>query len=85
MLEEIRTTINRNGRVVIPAAFRKALGVEVGDEVVLRMEDDELRITTQRRRIRRAQRRARQYLKPGASLVKELLAERREAAKREHD
>jgi AbrB family looped-hinge helix DNA binding protein len=83
MEEEIRQRVNQNGRVVIPAAFRKALGIEVGDEVVLRLQGDELRITTQLRRIQRAQRRARQYVKPGTSLVRELLAERREAAKNE--
>ena len=83
MPDETRTRVNENGRVVIPSAFRKALGIEVGDEVVLRIEDDELRITTQQRRIQRAQRRARKYLKPGISLVDELIAERREAAKRE--
>jgi AbrB family looped-hinge helix DNA binding protein len=83
MEKEIRQRVNENGRVVIPAAFRKALGIEVGDEVVLRIQDDELRITTQQRRIQRAQRRARQYVKPGTSLVRELLAERREAAKNE--
>ncbi len=82
MSEEIRTRVNENGRVVIPSSFRKALGIEVGDEVVLRIEDDELRITTQQRRIQRAQRHARQYVK-GGSLVDELLAERRAAAKRE--
>jgi AbrB family looped-hinge helix DNA binding protein len=82
MLEEARARVNENGRVVIPSSFRKALGIEIGDEVVLRIEDDELRITTQQRRIRRAQRRARQYVK-GASLVDELLAERRAAAKHE--
>lgn len=81
--EEIRQRVNQNGRVVIPAAFRKALGIEIGDEVVLRLQGDELRITTQQRRIQRAQRRARQYVKPGTSLVRELLAERREAAKNE--
>jgi transposase len=59
------------------------LGIEVGDEVVLRIEDDELRITTQQRRIQRAQRRARKYVKGGTSLVSELLAERREAAQNE--
>ena len=80
---EARMKVNENGRVVIPASFRKALGINVGDEVVLRIEDDELRITTMKRRIERAQRRARQYLKPGVSLVDELIAERREAAKRE--
>lgn len=75
--------VSPNGRVVIPASFRKAMGIKAGDEVVLRLEDDELRITTQERRIQRAQSRAQRYLKPGVSLVKELLSERREAAKRE--
>ncbi len=80
---EARARVNENGRVVIPASFRKALGINTGDEVVLRIEDDELRITTQQRLIRRAQRRARRYMKSGTSLVDELLAERRQAAKNE--
>lgn len=80
---ESRIRVNENGRVVIPAAYRKALGIKAGDEVILRMEDDELRITTMKRRIERAQRLVRKYIKPGTSLVDELIAERREAAKRE--
>ena len=83
MEQETRARINENGRVVIPSSFRKALGIEVGDEVVLRLEDDELRITTQQRRIQKAQRRARQHVKRGTSLVDELLAERRESARHE--
>ena len=80
---EIRLKVNENGRVVIPAEFRRALGVDAGDEVILTWKDDEIRITTMQRRIERAQRHARQYVKPGVSLVDELIAERREAAKRE--
>ncbi len=80
---QVRIRINQNGRLVIPSSFREALHIKPGDEVVLRLEDDELRITTQQRRIQRAQQRARRYLKPGTSLVGELLAERREAAKDE--
>jgi AbrB family looped-hinge helix DNA binding protein len=72
-----------NGRIVIPASYRKALGIRVGDEVILRMEDDELRITTMKRRLERARERIRKYVKPGVSLADELIAERREAAKRE--
>ena len=75
--------VNENGRVVIPASYRKALGIKAGDQVILRMEDDELRITTMKHRIERAQRLVRKYVKPGTSLVDELIAERREAAKRE--
>jgi len=80
---ETRMRINENGRVVIPASYRKALGIKPGDEVILRMEDDELRITTMNRRLERARRRIRKYVKPGVSLADELIAERREAAKRE--
>ena len=83
MNTETRTRINENGRVVIPASYRKALGIKAGDEVILRMEDDELRITTMKRRIERAQRLVRKYVKAGTPLVDELIAERREAAKRE--
>jgi AbrB family looped-hinge helix DNA binding protein len=83
MAAETRMRVNANGRVVIPVSYRKALGIEAGDEVILRMEDGELRITTMKRRIERVQRLVRKYVKPGVSLVDELIAERREAAKRE--
>jgi AbrB family looped-hinge helix DNA binding protein len=80
---ETRMRVNENGRVVIPASYRKKLGINVGDEVVLRIEDEELRITTLKRRLEQAQRRVRRYVNPGRSLAAELIAERREAAKRE--
>ena len=80
---ETRMRINENGRIVIPASYRKALGVDVGDEIILRLEDDELRITTMKRKIERAQRIARKYVKPGVLLSDELIAERRAEAKRE--
>lgn len=78
---EARLRVNENGRVVIPAAFRKALGIKAGDELVLRIEDEELRITTLKHRLERARRRIRRYVKRGRSLADELIAERREAAK----
>ena len=80
---ETRQRVNENGRVVIPASFRKALGINIGDEVVLRMEDDELRITTLKRRVERAQRLVRKHVKRGRSLADELIAKRREAARNE--
>ena len=83
MNSETRLRVNENGRIVIPASFRKALGIHAGDEIVLRIEDDELRITTLKGRIERAQRLVRQHVKPGTSLVDELIAERRETARNE--
>jgi AbrB family looped-hinge helix DNA binding protein len=80
---ETRMRINENGRVVIPASFRKALGINPGDEILLRLEDDELRISTMKSRIERARRQVRKHVGRSVSLVDELIAERREAARRE--
>ena len=80
---EVRKRLSEDGRVVIPSSFRKALGINVGDDVILRIDDGEIRITTLKRRLKRAQQSIRRYMKPGKSLVDELIAERREAAKRE--
>lgn len=80
---KVRTRVNQNGRIVIPASFRKSLGIKAGDELILRIEDDELRITTFKRRLARAQRLVRKYVKPGRSLVDELISERRESERDE--
>ncbi len=49
-----RTRVGEKGRVVIPANFREALGIKVGDEVELRIEDNELRVSTMKSRVARA-------------------------------
>ena len=82
-MTEVRLRVNVNGRVVLPAAFRKALDIRPGDQLVARLEGDEVRITTLARRIERVQRRLRQYVRPGISLADELVAERRAAARHE--
>jgi AbrB family looped-hinge helix DNA binding protein len=82
-MEEVRVRVNENGRIVIPASIRSALGVHPGDEMILRLNDDELLITTVKNRIAKAQQLVSRYVKRGTSLSKELHAERREAAKRE--
>ena len=83
MESKTRMRVNENGRVVIPASFRKRLGIRVGDEVVLQIQDDELRITTLKRNLERAQRLVRKHVKAGTSLVDELIAERGEAGRNE--
>jgi AbrB family looped-hinge helix DNA binding protein len=79
---ETRVKINHNGRVVIPASIREALGIKAGDDLVMRMEGDELRITSQRQRILKAQRLIRHHVEASRSLSDELIADRREEAKR---
>ena len=83
MTLKTRARVNENGRVVIPASFRKRLGIRAGDEVLLRIEDDELRITTVKCNLERAQRLVRKHVKKGTSLADELIAERPRAARNE--
>lgn len=71
------TKITEGGRVVIPAEHRRALGLEVGDEVVIHVVDGELRILTRAEAIRRAQSLVRSKVKKNRSLVDELTEERR--------
>jgi AbrB family looped-hinge helix DNA binding protein len=75
--------MSEKGRVVIPASIRKALGMDVGGVLDMRVVDGELRLSTIRSRVLRAQERARRYVKPGTLVSDELSAERREAAKHE--
>ena len=76
-MEDVRVVINSGGRVVIPASYRRALGLRAGDEVILRLEDGEVRILTRARAIRSAQSLVRRYIPAGRSLSDELIAERR--------
>jgi AbrB family looped-hinge helix DNA binding protein len=71
------TKLGEGGRLVIPAEYRKALGVDTGDELVLILEEDGLRITTPREGIRRAQALVRSYIPEGKRLSDELIEDRR--------
>ncbi|MCX6089979.1 MAG: AbrB/MazE/SpoVT family DNA-binding domain-containing protein [Candidatus Atribacteria bacterium] len=78
----MKTTIGEGGRLVIPAAYRKALGLKPGDEVLLMLEDGEIRMMSTRQAIARAQALLRCYIPEGRSLSQELIQERREEASR---
>jgi AbrB family looped-hinge helix DNA binding protein len=78
--EVVRTKLNVNGRVVIPASIRQALGLQAGEEILLFVENDELRMTSAKKRAERAQRLYKKYIGEGVSLVDELIADRRKEA-----
>jgi AbrB family looped-hinge helix DNA binding protein len=76
-MAEIRTKLAEGGRIVIPAEYRQALNLHVGDEIILRLEDGALRIYTPSQAIKHAQELLRPYLPRGRSLSDELIVERR--------
>jgi len=77
------TRVSEGGRVVIPAEYRKALGLNPGDEVVLLLEEGGIRILTPREAGRRAQALVRSYIPAGRRLADEFIAERRQEARRD--
>jgi AbrB family looped-hinge helix DNA binding protein len=72
-----------NGRIVIPAAMRAALGCQDGGKLVARLVDGTLVLEPIDVAIRRAQALVRQYIPDGSGLIDELIAERRAAAESE--
>ena len=83
MMIDMRVRLGDGGRLVIPADVRRHLGFEAGDELVLRVVDGELRVSTIDAAIERVQRRLAPFLGDAPPLVAELIAERRRAAEGE--
>ena len=83
-MREIRTRIDGSGRVLIPAADRRALGLRAGDEVVLRLEESVAPADHDRgRAVRDLRKLTRRYVPEGESLTDDLIAQRRAEASRE--
>ena len=82
-MQQVVTKVDRNGRVFIPAEYRRELGLQAGDGVIVQMHPGELRILSRLEAMRRAQEIVARYVAPDRSLVDELIADRRAEAARE--
>ena len=71
------------GRIVIPAEVRHRLGLKVGDDLVITVEDDHATLINAKVARRRAIQRVQHYIPASVSLSEELLAERKREAQRE--
>ncbi|MBI2831020.1 MAG: AbrB/MazE/SpoVT family DNA-binding domain-containing protein [Chloroflexi bacterium] len=81
-MSDIKTKLSNSGRLVIPALYRKALGLKPGDEVVMVLEDDGIKVLGARQAIARSQALVRRYVPKGRKLSDELIKDRREEAAR---
>ena len=71
------------GKLIIPAAFRRKLGIDTGDTVVLELGEDGLHVRSLSSAVRRAQEIVREFVPDDVRLADDLIAERRVEA--EHD
>ncbi|HEY1795399.1 MAG TPA: AbrB/MazE/SpoVT family DNA-binding domain-containing protein [Stellaceae bacterium] len=77
--------MNAQGRIVIPAECRAAAGLKPGDDLLIEATGEgELRVRTRLQALKRAQEIVAKY-SSGRDLVAELIAERREEARRESE
>jgi len=72
-----KVSLGPDGRIVVPAAMREALGLGEDDVLFARIEDGELRLATASGMQKRVNDMLREFVPPGVSLVDELLKERR--------
>lgn len=75
-LNEASTKITDGGRIVIPSLYRQKLGLDIGDEVILLLENGEIRILSRQAASDRARSLVARYAK-GRNLADELIKERR--------
>jgi antitoxin PrlF len=85
MVTRYKLKVDKQGRLVLPAPVRSAMGIEGGGQVTLELDDDEVHLSSTRLAIRRIQRELSKYVPEGVSLVEELIAERRDEAAREDE
>lgn len=78
-----KTKLTPNGRIVIPAAIREELGLKPGETLLMDVENGVLRIETYPARVRRIQESLAHLVTPGRLISDELIADRREEARRE--
>ncbi|MCE2993395.1 MAG: AbrB/MazE/SpoVT family DNA-binding domain-containing protein [Alphaproteobacteria bacterium] len=79
-MTEIRTHVDNNGRILIPAQIRKECNIKRGDVFVLRTIDGEIRMVSLKKVIADARALIRKHTTEGVSLVGEFLQIRREEA-----
>jgi len=81
--EVYRVTVGPKGRVVIPAALRRELGINEGDTVSMTAVDGILEVATPAGAMQRIRAMFAEKVPPGVDLVQELFDERRREFERE--
>ncbi len=76
-MHEFKTKMGQSGRVVIPTEYRRKLGLQAGDEIIMHLDEEGLRLYTPAQAVARAQTLVRRYVPEGRDLAEELISERR--------
>ena len=75
-----RVKVDSAGRIVVPAEFRRTLGIGAGQELLMSVGDGFVRLQTVDAALERVRAIARSKRRSGASVVDDFIAERRREA-----
>ncbi len=70
-MQEFRAKMNENGRIVIPAACRRLVGIQPGEDLILQVDDHEIRVFSVQHSLQKAKAVVRLHAK-NKNLVKQL-------------
>ena len=83
-METYSARLERSGRILIPAAVRRRLGISEGSQVLVKVEESgALQVTSRSQALAKARQEIRKYIPAGRDLAGELIRDRR--AEVEHD
>jgi AbrB family looped-hinge helix DNA binding protein len=77
-MDKVPVKIGEGGRIVIPSEYRKALKLNIGDELMLHMENKRMILMTRKQAIEYVQERMASYSTEGRILSEELIKERKD-------
>ncbi len=81
-MSPLTSRVEPSGRILIPAVLRKQLGIGPGDELIVDEKDGVLRLYSRARAVREVQESLARFA-DGSSWSQELIASRREEARRD--
>ncbi|MGP8245746.1 MAG: AbrB/MazE/SpoVT family DNA-binding domain-containing protein [Bryobacteraceae bacterium] len=83
-MESYKARLEKSGRILIPAAIRRRLGLSEGSQVIVKLDESgALQVTSRSQALADVRQEIRKYIPAGRDLVEELIADRRAEAERE--
>jgi len=77
-METYTARLERSGRILIPAAVRRQLGLSEGSHVIVKVEDSgTLQVTSRSQALAKVRQEIRKYIPAGQDLAEELIRDRR--------
>lgn len=85
-MQTYTTRLEKSGRILIPAAVRRHLGLCQGSQVLVKVEESgALQVTSRSQALAKARQDVRKYIPAGRDLAQELIRDRRTEVEREDE